>query len=61
MGGSAQGILNCGILGKQLGGEVGIGDILVVRRESISRQAEGADPKLSAHVDLAAVLRIVGD
>lgn len=39
----------------QLGGDGISGDILVVRRERVPREAEGADPEASAHVDLAGV------
>lgn len=61
LGRTAEGILDGGVLGKELCGEVGAGNVLVMRRECVARETEGADPKLSAHVDLAAVLRIVGD
>lgn len=52
----AEGILDGGVLGKKLCGEVGAADVFVVRRESIARETKGADPKLSTDVDLAATV-----
>jgi hypothetical protein len=50
--GTGEGILDCGILGKELSGEVGVGDVSVMRWEGVARHAEGADPQLRPHIDL---------
>lgn len=46
-------VLDGGVLGEEFGGEVVGGDVLVVRREGVALQAEGADPQLASDVDLA--------
>lgn len=46
-------ILDSGILGQQLGGQIGVGDIFVVRREGVARETEGADPEFTADINLA--------
>jgi len=46
-------VLDGGVLGEELGGEIVGGDVLVVRREGVALQAEGADPQLASDVDLA--------
>ena len=51
---SPQSVFDSGVFGEKFCRKIGVGDILVVWRERVSRQAEGADPKLSADVDLAA-------
>ena len=56
LSGTAEGILDGGVLGKKLCGKVGAADVFVVRRESIARETKGADPKLSTDVDLAATV-----
>lgn len=50
--GAREGVLNGGILGEELCGEIGVGDVSVVRREGIARHAKGADPQLGPHIDL---------
>lgn len=48
-----QGILDRGVLGQQLCGQVSVGDIAVVGRELVAVQAEGTDPQLATGIDLA--------
>ncbi|RDX67816.1 hypothetical protein CR513_53262, partial [Mucuna pruriens] len=45
------GILNSGILGVKFAGEVGLGDLGVVRGEVVAIVAEGADPDLGGEVN----------
>jgi hypothetical protein len=52
LGGASEGVLDCGVLGEELGGEVVARDVLVVRREGVALEAEGADPELPPHVNL---------
>lgn len=52
LGRSRKGIFDSGVLGQQLGGQVGSRDILVVRREGVSLKTEWTDPKLSTDVNL---------
>lgn len=54
LSGTRERVLDGGILGQQLGGKVGVADVLVVRREGVAGKAEWADPKLATYVDLAA-------
>lgn len=55
---SGEGVLDRGVFGKELGGEVGRRDVLVVGREGISGQTERADPHLALDVDLAVRERV---
>lgn len=50
---AVQVIFNSSVLWEQLGGQVGVGDIFVVRRKGITLQTEWTDPELSAYIDLA--------
>lgn len=50
--GSAQGVFDGGVFWEEFGGKVRIGDVFVVRREGVSREAEGAYPEFSPDVDL---------
>lgn len=50
---TGKGILDRRVLGEELGGEVLVRDVLVVRGERVALETEGADPELAAHVDLA--------
>ena len=52
LGRSRKGIFDSGVLGQQLGGQVGSRDILVVRRERVSLKTEWTDPELSTDVNL---------
>ena len=53
LGGAGEGVLDRRVLGEEFGGKVVVGDVLVVGREGVALEAEGADPELAAHVDLA--------
>lgn len=53
LGWPGEGVLDGGILGEELGGQVVGRNVLVVRRERVALEAERADPQLAAHVDLA--------
>lgn len=44
-------VLDCGVLGEELGGEVLIGNGGVVGREVVAGEAEGADPDLGGVID----------
>lgn len=46
-----EGVLDGGVLGVELAGEIGLGDERVVRREVIALVAEWADPDLGGEVD----------
>jgi hypothetical protein len=50
---SGQRVLDRRILGQQLGGQVGSGDVLVVGGKAVALEAEGADPQLATHINLA--------
>jgi hypothetical protein len=52
LSGAGEGVLDGGVFREEFGGEVVGGDVLVVRREGVALQAEGADPQLAANVDL---------
>ena len=54
MGWAGEGVFDGGVFGQQLGGQVRVGDVPVVRRERVAAQTEGTDPELAADVDLAA-------
>ena len=54
---TSEGVFDRSEFGQQLGGQVGGRNVLVVRRESVTLQAEGADPELASHVDLAVRLQ----
>lgn len=51
VGGEGEGVLDGGVVGVELAGEVGVGDHGVVRREVVALEAEGADPDLGGEVD----------
>lgn len=53
LSGSRERVLDGGVLGKELGRQVGGGNILVVWREGISLQTERTNPELASHVDRA--------
>lgn len=53
LGRSGEGVLDGRAGGEQLGRQLRGRDVLVVGREGVSRQAEGADPKLGSEVQLA--------
>jgi hypothetical protein len=50
---SIQIIFDGGILWKQFSRQVGVGNVLVMRRESITLQTEWANPHFGAHIYLA--------
>ena len=60
LSGPAQRVLDRGVLGQQLRRQVRVADVLVVRGERVAREAEGADPQLAAHVDLAVGVSVCG-
>lgn len=47
-----EGVLDGRVLGEELGREVVGRQVLVVRREGVALEAEGADPELGADVEL---------
>jgi hypothetical protein len=49
---SRKGIFDSGVLGQQLGRQVGCRDILVMRRERVSLKTERTDPEFASDVDL---------
>ena len=53
LGGSGERVLDRGVFWQELRREIRVGDILVMRRESVALQAERAYPKLPANVYLA--------
>lgn len=52
-GGARQRVLDGGVVGDELGGQVVLVDVVVVRREVVALVAEGADPDLGFEVDAA--------
>ena len=46
-------VFDGGVFGQELSRQIGIGDILVVRRECITLQAERADPEFTTDINLA--------
>ena len=53
LGGAREGVLNGRVFGEELGWEVGVRDILVVRRECVALKTKGTYPEFAADVDLA--------
>ena len=53
LGRASEGVFDGGVFREKLGGEVVGGDVLVVGREGVAAETEGADPQFPAHVDLA--------
>ena len=53
LGGAREGVLNGRVFSEELGWEVGIRDILVVRRECVALKTKGTYPEFAADVDLA--------
>lgn len=53
LGGLVHGVLDGGVLGQQLSGQVGGTDVFVVGREVVAVETEGTDPELLLDVDLA--------
>lgn len=50
---SGESVFDGGVFWKQLGREIGVRDVLVVRGEGVTRQAERTYPEFSSNVDLA--------
>jgi hypothetical protein len=57
--GSSQSVFDRGAVGVELGRDVMIVDVLVVRWKSVSLKTERANPKTSPDIDLAAVLSAI--
>lgn len=51
MGGGSLVVLNCSVLGEELGGEIVVGDRGVIGRKVVALEAEGANPELGGKVD----------
>jgi hypothetical protein len=54
LGWSAQCVFDSRVLWQKFCRQVGVGDVLVMRRERIPLKAERTDPQFSSNVDLAA-------
>ena len=53
LGRSGKRVFDGGVFWEQFGGQVGVGDIFVVWWEGVPLQTEGANPELSADINLA--------
>lgn len=58
LGTSCKRVFNGGMFGQQLGWEVGVGNIAIMRRELVAMQTERADPEFSARINLAIMTRL---